>query len=237
MANPVQLDNVSHKDLKILPNRGTAYGDALGYVPVVLRELRQLAPSLPLLLRKKSSGKAFELVALLGFSPYENVFADANQWRGDTMPLALERLPFMIGYANDPMGGEPQPVIHIDLDNPRVGTSDGLPVFLPQGGNSPYLEHINSLLAEIMQGLPHTNRFINLLVAEDLLEAVSIKIQNPDGSSDELKGFYTINEDVLRNLNAEQLMRLHSQNYLELIYMLIASLGNIAKMVRIRQSV
>jgi len=235
VANPVQLDNVSHKDLKILLDRGSAYGDALGYVPVVLRELRQLAISYPLLLRKKSSNQ-FELVALLGFSPYENIFASADQWRGDTMPLALQRLPFMIGYANDPMGGEPQPVIHIDLDSPRVSYTEGVPVFLPQGGNSPYLEHINSLLAEIMQGLPHTNRFINLLVAEDLLEPVSINIQNTDGSSDELKGFYTINEEVLRSLNAEQLMRLHSQNYLELIYMLIASLGNIAKMVRIKQS-
>lgn len=235
MANPVQLDNVSHKDLKILTTRGAAYGDALGYVPVVVRELRQLAISYPLLLRKKSTSQ-FELVALLGFSPYENIFAGADQWRGDTMPLALQRLPFMIGYANDPMGGEPQPVIHIDLDSPRVSYTEGVPVFLPQGGNSPYLEHINSLLAEIMQGLPHTNRFINLLVAEDLLEPVSINIQNPDGSSDELKGFYTINEEVLRSLNAEQLMRLHSQNYLELIYMLIASLGNIAKMVRIKQS-
>ena len=33
-------------------------------------------------------------------------------------------------------------MIHVDLDDPRIGTDDGIPLFLPQGGQSPLLDHV-----------------------------------------------------------------------------------------------
>jgi hypothetical protein len=74
-------------------------------------------------------------------------------------------------------------------------------------------------------------RFTDILQAEDLLEPFVLKITLDNGQQIEMGGFYTINEKVLRDLNAEQLARLHSQNFLELIYMSIASLANIKKLI------
>lgn len=231
MANNVLLDNVTHKDLKIIQARGTQRGDAIGYSAIVPWEFRQVAASYPIFFRKTASGNQFEAVALFGFAPDENVVADAQGWGDNYIPLSVERSPFSIGYTQDAETGQRQPVIHVDMDHPRVSFSDGEAVFLAHGGNSEYLEHINSILAELINGVTVCQRFTDILQAEDLLEPFVLKIELDNGERIELRGFYTINEMVLRDLGAEQLARLHSQNFLELIYMSIASLANIKKLI------
>ena len=45
-------------------------------------------------------------------------------------------------------------VMHVDLDHPRVTAGAGEPVFLPQGGNTPYLDHIAGVLRGIHEEVP-----------------------------------------------------------------------------------
>ncbi len=231
MVTHVQLDNVTHKDLKIIQRRGNTLGDNLGYSVIIPWEFSQVASSYPIFFRKISSSNQFEPVAIFGFAPHENLFVTATAWDDVYIPLSVERMPFMIGYTQDADTGQRQPVVHIDIDHPRVSESEGSPVFLEQGGNSPYLDQINSILAELINGVTISKRFTDLLQAEDLLEPFTLKIQLDNGQQIEMSGFYTINQMVLRDLNAEQLVRLHSQNFLELIYMSIASMGNIKKLI------
>jgi len=235
MANNVLLDNVTHNGLKIIVTRGVAYGDDIGHATIVPREFRQVAANYPIVFRKIAATNQFEAVALFGFSGKENLFLDENGWQADYIPLSVERMPFMIGYTNDHMTGERQPVIHIDMENPRVSFSAGVDVFLSHGGNAPYLEHINSVLAELMNGLHVSKRFIDILLADDLLEPFTLTFPVEDQSSVEWSGFYTINEETLRKLNSDQLVRLHNQNFLELIYMVIASLSNFSALIKKKQ--
>lgn len=231
MVTHVQLDNVTHKDLKIIRRRGNALGDNLGYAVIIPWEFSQVVSSYPIFFRKIASTNQFEPVAIFGFAPHENLFATETAWDDVYIPLSVERMPFMIGYTQDADTGQRQPLVHIDIDHPRVSETEGNPVFLEQGGNSPYLEQINSILAELINGVTIAKRFTDLLQAEDLLEPFTLKIQLDNGQQIEMSGFYTINQLVLRDLNAEQLVRLHSQNFLELIYMSIASMGNIKKLI------
>ncbi len=230
MAKNVLLDNVTYKDLKIIQARGSQLGDAIGYSVIVPWEFRQVAASYPIFFRKTNNNQ-FEAVALFGFAPDENLFADAQGWGENYIPLSVERIPFAIGYTQDAQSGQRQPMIHVDIEHPRVSFSEGESVFLAQGGNSPYLEQINSILAELINGVTVCQRFTDILQAEDLLEPLVLKIALDNGQQLELRGFYTINEMVLRDLGAEQLARLHSQNFLELIYMSVASLANIKKLI------
>ncbi len=47
-----------------------------------------------------------------------------------------------------------EPVIHVDLDHPRISTTEGEPVFLgPNGGNTRYIERIAVILEGIRVGL------------------------------------------------------------------------------------
>jgi hypothetical protein len=235
MSKNALLDNVTHKDLKIITTRGAAYGDDLWHATIVPREFRQVAATYPIVFRKVA-GNQFEAVALFGFAAKENLYIDENGWQADYIPLAVERIPFMIGQATDRITGEQKPVIHIDMEHPRISFSEGASVFLEHGGNTPYLERINSVLAELMNGLNTGKQFVDILLAENLLEPFTLKFPLDNKQSIELNGFYTINEDILRSLNADQLSRLHNQNFLELIYMVIASLSNIGKLIRKKQN-
>ena len=231
MVTHVLLDNVTHKDLKIIERRGPTLGDGIGYSIIIPWEFNQVAANYPILFRKIAATNQFEPVALFGFAQHENLFVDAAGWDDIYIPLSVERMPFMIGYTQNADTGQREPVVHIDMDNPRVSESEGSPVFLEHGGNSPYLERINSVLAELINGVTVSKRFTDLLQAEDLLEPFTLKAQLDNGQQIEMGGFYIINQTVLRELDGEQLVRLHRQNFLELIYMSIASLGNIKKLI------
>jgi hypothetical protein len=235
VTNNVLLDNVTHKDLKILTNRGDAFGDNFGYAVIVPREYRQAAFCYPIVFRKTATNNQYEAVALFGFNEKENLFLNAGEWEADYIPLSVERIPFMIGYVNDHSTVQQQAMIHIDMDSPRISSTEGADVFLPHGGNAPYLEHINSVLAELLKGLTVSKQFIDMLLTENLLEPFTLKIQLEDSSTIEVKGFSTINEEKLRSLSANQLEKLHKENFLELIYMAIASLTNIRKMIDVKQ--
>lgn len=236
MSKNALLDNVTHKDLKIITARGATYGDDLWHAPIVPREFRQVAATYPIVFRKIAATNQFEAVALFGFAAKENLFLDENGWQADYIPLSVERIPFMIGQTTDRITGEQQSVIHIDMEHPRISFSEGTNVFLEHGGNTPYLERINSVLAELVSGLNAGKRFVDILLAEDLLEPFTLKFPVDAQHSIELNGFYTINEDILRSLGGDQLSRLHNQNFLELIYMVIASLSNIGKLIRKKQT-
>ncbi|MDO8343371.1 MAG: SapC family protein [Cellvibrio sp.] len=231
MAKNELLNNVTHKDLKIIQERTALGGDHVGYAAIIPWEFRQAASCYPIFFRRTSSDNQFEAVAVFGFSPDENLFI-GDQRQDDTYtPLSVARIPFAIGYTQDSQTGQREPVVHVDMAHPRVSFTEGNPVFLEHGGNSPYLENINSILAELINGVTVCKRFTDILQAEDLLEPFVLKIALDNGQQIEMGGFYTINEKVLRDLNAEQLARLHSQNFLELIYMSIASLVNIKKLI------
>ena len=231
MAKNELLSNVTHKELKIIQESTNFGGDNMGYATIIPWEFRQAAACYPIFFRKTNSFNQFEAVALFGFAPDENLFI-GDQRQDDTyIPLSVARIPFAIGYTQMPETGQREPMVHVDVDHPRVSFTQGDAVFLEHGGNSPFLEYINSILEELINGVAVCKRFTDILQAEDLLEPMVLKITLDNAQKIETSSFYTINEKVLRELSAEQLARLHSQNFLELIYMSIASLANIKKLI------
>ena len=163
----------------------------------------------------------------------ENLFLSDSGWDATYIPMSIRREPFLIGlqHSMDGGGGEPEPVIHVNMDRPRVSESDGEPVFLPHGGISPFLEQTNSILNTINEGYAVHQLFIKELVEHKLLEPFAIDIQLNDGSQNRLMGFHTINEDVLFELDGDVLASLNEKGFLLPIYMAVASLSNIRELI------
>lgn len=219
MPNPVLLNNVEHKNLRVITTRSARYGDNAMLAITFPAEFRTLQAHYPIVFRKGSDGVTFEAVALFGFQEGENLFLDANGWDATSVPLSIERLPFMIG-----MNGQ-EPMVNVDLDSPRVSSTEGEAVFLPHGGNTPFLENINSILLTIHQGLQSMPAFTAALLDHELLEPFVFDIELNDGSHNRLAGFYTINEERLAGLGAEALHSLNQAGYLQALYMALASLS------------
>lgn len=227
MANHAPLNNVDHKNLRVVTARGAAYGDAVMSALTFPAEFRDLQACYPIVFAQDGNG-SYDAVALLGFEQGENLFLGPNGWDAPTIPLTVERQPFMIGRGGDELS------IHVDLDSPRVrdGGIEGEALFLTYGGTSEYLERISSVLRTIHDGLQASRAFVAALVELELIESFVLDVELDDGSQNRLAGFYTINEDRLAQLSAEELGRLHRDGYLQAIYMAVASLAQFRDLIQ-----
>lgn len=225
MSKHVLLNNVDHKDLRVITTRSAGYGDNVMLAATFPGEFRNLQAHYPIVFRKNAQGQ-FEPVALLGFKDGQNLFLSKQGWDATYIPMTIERLPFLIGFSQDR-----QPMMHIDLDSPRVSRTQGEPIFREFGGNTEFLERMNSLLLAIHQGLAANEPFIGALLQYELLESFVLDIQLNDGSQNRLAGFYTIKEERLLDLNGAVLERLNRAGHLHAIYMAIASISNFRALI------
>jgi hypothetical protein len=233
MARIELLNNVDHKDLRIKINRSAELGDALWYTPTFPDEFRNLQAHYPIFFSKNTDSGKFQAVAMLGFEQGENLFLEGERWDAGYIPLSIMRQPFLIGFQDISEGHDSRTemVVSIDMESPRISETDGERVFLEHGGNSEYLERVNSILSLVDQGYQRNEGFIDMLLGMDLLESFVLDIELNDGSEHRLSGFYTINEDSLKALPGDDLVVLNNNNFLEAIYMVIASMSNIPDLV------
>ena len=225
MANTVLLNNVDHKDLRVITRRGAEYGDNVMFAITFPAEFRSLQAHYPIVFRKSPDGTTFQPIALFGLQEGQNLFLRRQGWDATYLPLAIERLPFFIGVADEEM------VVHVDLDSPRISATQGEAVFLTHGGTSEFLERMNSVLLAIHLGLESTPAFIAALLEHDLLESFVFDIELADGSKSRLAGFYTINEERLNALGGSTLERLCKAGHLQAVYMAIASLSQFRALI------
>ena len=224
MARHVLLNNVDHKALRVITTRSAAYGDNQMVAVTVPAEFRSVQACYPIVFQKRADTGQFQPLALFGFEAGENLFLGAAGWDASYIPLSVQRLPFLIGGVSSPQSAEaPQLMVHIDLDDPRVSWSEGEAVFLEYGGTTPYLDRISSILKALHDGLAATPAFIDALLALELLESFVLDVELKDGSSNRLAGFYTVNEERVRTLDGAAVAKLHSQGFLEPVYMVVAS--------------
>jgi hypothetical protein len=233
MATHVLLNNIAHKNIRVITERSEKYGDNVMFATTFPLEFRRIQAHYPIFFYKDSQTGNFHPMALFGFKDKENLFLNETGWSAGYIPLTIERHPFLIGFQQFHEDGikKKQRVIHIDMDNPRVNESEGELLFLDYGGNTAYLEGVASILEAIHQGYEHGNNFVNSLLEFELLEPFVLDIQLNDGSNNQLQGFYTINEDKLSGLGGEALAKLNNQGYLQPIYMVLASHSNIRTLI------
>ncbi len=230
MANHVLLDNISHKDLKVITARGADWGDQISCATIFPSEFAKVQANQPIVFRKQPQTGQFEALALFGFENGENLLLDEKgELKLTYLPLSMQRQPFLIGQQTQYNNGIPEQslVVHIDLDSPRVSTSQGEAVFLEHGGNSDYLNHIAQVLNTLHQEHQTINGFFERLLAANLLEAFSIEYAQKNGEKVTVTGFYTINQHALNDLTPQQLKQLQQQGDLQAIYMVLASMEQI----------
>jgi hypothetical protein len=220
------LNNITHKDLRVITQRGAQWGDDVMSAPATPDEFRRLQAHYPIVFQPDGAGSYLPVV-LFGLQDGQNLFLDDQDWDADYLPLSIQRMPFSIGVAQDELR------MMVDMASPRIAPgAEGEAVFLPQGGNSEYLEHANAVLRTLHQGLQAMPEFIGALVANDLLESFVLDVERPDGTHGQLVGYFMIHEERLAALDAATVGLLHEADYLQPIYMAIASLSNLSKLIQ-----
>ena len=233
MTNHVLLNNVDHKDLKVITARSAEYGDNIQFTMTFSWEFRSIQADYPVFFRKDAETGEFTSVAVFGFEDNENLFLSDTGWDANYIPLTVQRQPFLIGFQQSASSGGSgkEPLIHVDMDSPRISDGEGEAAFLAHGGISEYLERINSILNTINEGYGVHQLFMKALVEHGLLEPVALDVELNDGSQNRLMGFYSINEDALAELDGDVVASLNEKGFLLPIYMAIASLSNIRTLI------
>jgi hypothetical protein len=227
------LNNVAHKDLRVVTRYAAEFGDNVGTVLTFPTEYGDVQREYPIFFRKDPQTAQFQSIALLGFQQDENLFLDEHGWHAAYIPGIVARGPFLIGFQQQEINGDlrKEPVIHVDLDNPRISTTAGEPIFLPQGGNSRYLERIGTTLQGIHAGLAVSQAMFSAFTAHDLIEPVNVEIKFSEEEQFNVRGLYTISEEKLARLDGDSLFQLNSAGFLQGAFLVMASLNNVKKLI------
>jgi hypothetical protein len=236
MTNHAILNEIDHKDLRVDIGHGADLGDNIMCALAIPSEFRSLQADYPIFFHKNEETGKYLPMAMFGFQAGENLYLDGDRWGAVYIPLMIERGPFLIGFQEVVKHGAAQKkmVISIDMDNPRVGSARGEPLFQPFGGNSEYTEHIVRVLQEIDRGQAMIEELVDALLQHDLLEPLTVNIELINGAKHSLQGFHTIHEERLAALDGQVLADFSRRGILQAAYMMIASMANIAKMIDLK---
>ena len=231
MTNRVLLNNIDHHDLRVAIRHGAAFGDSVNQMLIFPTEIEDIQREFPIFFRRDGES-AYQPIALLGLDRDENLFLGAEGWQSRHVPVIQQRGPFSIGLQRS--DGAAEPMIHVDLDDPRIGRDDGEPLFRPQGGNTPYLDHVARILRAIHEGLDMNAPMFAAFEAAELIEPVSVDIELDETSRYTLPDLFTISRDRLAALDGAALARLHAAGWLRIAFLIVASLGNVSRLIDIK---
>lgn len=218
MTHIVVLNDLVHRTVRVQAEAAAKFGDNQRFVQVVVTEFSLLVTHYPILFSKNADTGAFFCGAMLGIDEGENLFLkEGGAGHEGYRPLNLQRAPFFVSGDD----------LAIDLDHPRVGADTGHALFNDRGEPTPYLESIKVAFQQLKPGIEMTKRFIETLLKLNLLEPIDIVLGFDDGSKRNLADLYTVNQEVLRMLPDASIVELFRRGYLQLIYLLIASLKQI----------
>ena len=230
MPNHQILTPQQHGQLRVRTEAGADYGDAVMASLAVPAEFRRLACEYPLLFRFDPASQSFSTLALFGFDAGENLFLIEDRWDASCRPLAMSVQPFLVGRSPTADGVSQ---VHIDMDHPRISTSgDGVRLFDDSGQPTPLVEQVAGLLGALDEGYRASGAFLAALDRYELLDPFSMDVTLDNGAMHRLVGYHMISEERLRALDPAVPQLLHADGHLEPIYMAVASIGNLAKLVR-----
>lgn len=222
------LNNVDHHDLRVIGRRSREFGDAVNQVLVFPNEFESIQRDYPIVFRKSVEGP-IRPVAILGLAREENLFLDGEGgWAaGSYVPAVLERGPFSIAAPDDPEG---EPKIRVDLAHPRVSREEGLAVFLPHGGQSPYLKHVITVLETIYIGHGLLDPMIAAFEQAGLLRPAQLQARVSETEIYAISEVSIIDAERLAALNGSELEALHRAGFLQAAFLAAASLGNFQRL-------
>jgi hypothetical protein len=124
--------------------------------------------------------------------------------------------------------------VAVDLGHVRVTAGGGEPLFGESGQATPYLASIASALKDLRAGEEMTRSFVAAMLETKLVEPVQVDLAFDDGAKIRLEGLYTVDKSGLASLSDGKALEFFRRGYLNLAYLMVASLKQIPVLAQIR---
>jgi len=231
MANFVPVRKEQHQNTKIANQRNLAHVANQHIVPVTAAEYAQASVSFPIVLVKNPDSPRFRSIAMLGLESGENLFYQNDKWSGLSVPLSIGLAPFALGIDPDK---ENTLTACIDIDSEFVGEDKDLALFDAEGEETEVLTNVQQSLGRLYDNERMTENFIKELEEHDLLQELQLNIDLSNGEKKKLVGIFTINEEKIKELDEDKVIDFHKRGLFVPIYAMLGSLGQINRLVQLR---
>ena len=233
MNKHVVLNHKDHLDLKIINDYVEKYEVAANSTMVFTTEFRDVQSEYPIFFRKNNDTGEFYAAALFGLEPEENLFLSDQGWDASYVPMMIRKQPFYIGLKDGEKNEDANSlVVTMDPDSPRVSQSSGESLFNPDGSATEFLNEKMEVLERVHQGYEHTRGFVHALSEHGLLEQFVLELNLQDGSTKQMLGFYTVNEERVQSLSGDTLAEFSSKGYLMPLFMILASNSKVRELIK-----
>ncbi|MDH3907508.1 MAG: SapC family protein, partial [Gammaproteobacteria bacterium] len=102
MTRHALLNNVDHKDLRVITERSAKFGDNVRGALTFSWEFRSVQAHYPIVFNKNPETGVFTALAMFGFEEGENLFLGDDGWTTSYIPMTMLIQPFLIGFQGSP---------------------------------------------------------------------------------------------------------------------------------------
>ena len=231
MSSVEFLSNILHKDLKLTGNNNYEHAKEHHMTYLLVHEFPQACLNFPIVFIKDTETGQFKSVALFGFQETENVFYTPSKWNTTYIPANIRRYPFFMAPKTE---NDQDWAVCIDAKSSCFSTETGEPLFNSDGSVSDQLSSVQNFLTDFVERDHMTSQFTKYLTEKNLFKSNSIAITNNKNEKTSVNGIYTIDEEKLKSLSDEEYLELRNKGYMGPIYTHLTSLGQIERIMILR---
>lgn len=224
----VALNSGVHRNLRFAANE-TDFSFARDTTAVLLAgvEFAEAGREYPIVFIR-GQDKQMRPVALLGVRDGENLFIDGQgKWDARYIPAFVRRYPFVMAEG----GANGQLVVCIDESCPALNAGHGDLLINAEGKLEPRMNEIVQFLQNFQREFARTELITRQLDELGLFVQQGARFDTSAGETFQLNDFYLIDEARFGQLADDQLPRLFRSGALGLVYLHLASLGNMRKLL------
>jgi hypothetical protein len=215
------LDSHRHRRTHVGPFPDFSHARQQQHAILGLSEIALAAADYPLALMKHTDTGRFNVVALYGFSPVENLYIAGSHWHATYIPENSLRYPFfsnqtgVLGLAIDERS---------ELIDRSGDAAEGQRLFDDAGQPTPYTMQIAAAIRELRRDYEAMQELAGALAQQRLIRPLTVVLSMEDGSESQIDGLYSIGERAQSSLANDAIVTLHRSGHLHTISILRASL-------------
>jgi len=231
MANVVPVRKDLHQNIKVANKRGLEHIANQHIAPISATEYAKAANSFPIFLVKQPEGTRYRSIVMLGLESGENLFYKNENWEGTYLPQGIAMMPFGLGVDPDK---EKTLTTYIDLDNQYVGEDKENALFDAEGNDTEFYKNVQNSLGRLFENENMTEKFMEELVANDLLQELELHVNFSTGENKKLVGLFGIDEKKLQELSDDKVLDFHKRGLFIPIHSMLGSIGQINRLAQLR---
>ena len=229
--NPIFLNSVTHKSVKVAPVKNYSFASKLNSVVIVGQEFLEAAKYFPVVFTRAGEDQIVP-VAILGLRNEENLFVSKDgEWKeGTYMPAYFRRYPYVLA-AN--VGEDASYAVCVDSNFEGFGKSEGMALFDDDGKQTEEFKKVVQFLQNYQAQHEATKEMVKLLEEYELFKDVSANITLPKGEKIGFGRLLMVDEMGIFNLDDEKIVNLVRTGYLAWIYSHLYSLSNFRSLMNL----